>query len=198
MKNNHVLIDYENVQPELSKILADPVFKVWVFVGAQQAKVKMDLVDLLQAKGPDAKVIKMSSTGKNALDFHMSCYLGKLWAQEPEAYFHLVALDTGMTPLVEHLKALGVQVARWTSPQDIPITRTPATESEDSKLSRIIEYLVARGSQRPATLKTLQGSVAALFQPRLTEPQAMALIEQLCEQGVCAVQDKKLTYGLPD
>lgn len=67
--HNHVLIDYENVQPEVASRLAPGFFKVWVFVGALQNKVKFDLLDLVQAKGGDAKVIRMGGTGPNALEF---------------------------------------------------------------------------------------------------------------------------------
>jgi len=63
--HNHVLIDYENVQPEVASRLAPGFFKVWVFVGALQHKVKFDLLDLVQAKGGDAKVIRMGGTGPN-------------------------------------------------------------------------------------------------------------------------------------
>ncbi len=198
MKNNHVLIDYENVQPEVSQALGPPIFKVWVFVGAQQAKVKFDLVELLQLKGSDVKVIKMTATGRNALDFHMSCYLGRLWAQEPDAYFHLIAKDTGMDPLVEHLQGQGAHVWRWSDAVEIPIVKKPASDTEDAKLSRIVEYLLSRGSQRPASVKTLLGSVAALFQPKLTEAEALALAEQLRANGVYAVDGTKIKYGLPD
>ena len=45
MKQNHVLIEYENVQPAVAEALAQPVFKLWVFVGAQQAKVEFDMLD---------------------------------------------------------------------------------------------------------------------------------------------------------
>ena len=198
MKINHVLVDYENVQPQLSESLAPPIFKVWVFVGAQQEKVKFDLVDLLQRKGADARVIKMTATGRNALDFHMSCYLGRLTTQEPDAYFHVIAKDTGMDSLLEHLRGLGVQVHRWSDALDIPIVKGPATESDEAKLSRVIEYLIGRGSQRPASLKTLVGSVAALFQPWLTEPQAEHLFDQLKVNGVLEVVGSKIKYGLPD
>jgi hypothetical protein len=57
---------------------------------------------------------------------------------------------------------------------------------------------VRRGSQRPATLKPLTGSVVALFQPRLPEPEAAALVEQLRVNGVFGVEGAKLNYGLPD
>lgn len=198
MKANHVLIDYENVQPTVADALAQPIFKVWVFVGAQQSKVKFDLVDLLQRKGDSAKVIKMTSTGRNALDFHMSYYLGNLVKECPGDYYHLVAKDTGMDPLIEHLRSMGVMAARWADVFDIPIVKSPANEADDEKLSRIVEYLVRRGAQRPASMKTLLGSIAALFQPRLEEAAAKALADQLRSNGVFDLVGSKITYGLPD
>ena len=59
MRTNHVLVDYENVQPALADALMEPVFKVWIFIGAQQAKVKIDLLDLVHCKGADAHVIRI-------------------------------------------------------------------------------------------------------------------------------------------
>ena len=198
MKQNHVLIDYENVQPDVATALAQPIFKVWVFVGAQQAKVKFDLLDLVQQKGPDARVIKMTSTGKNALDFHMSCYLGQLLTQEPDGYFHVVAKDTGMDPLLDHLREKGTKVWRWSDVFQIPIVKGRSDEPEDDKLSRIVEYLVRRGPQRPATMKTLLGSAAALFNPKLEEAAVASLVEQLRANGVFEAVGSKLKYGLPD
>lgn len=198
MKQNYVLIDYENVQPAVAEALAQPVFKVWVFVGAHQAKVNYDLVDLLQRKGDEARVIKMTTQGRNALDFHMAYYMGKLSTEQPDAYFHLIAKDTGMDPLVEHLRERGINVARWADVFDIPIVKAPAHEPEDEKLSRIVEYLVRRGRQRPATMKTLLGSIAALFQPKLDEAEAIGLVGQLAANGVVEIAGSKITYGLPD
>lgn len=40
---------------------------------------------------------------------------------------------------------------------EIPIVKMPATDTEDAKLSRIVEYLVSRGGQRPGSVKTLVG-----------------------------------------
>jgi hypothetical protein len=198
MKTNHVLIDYENVQPEVAEALAQPVFKVWIFVGAQQHKVKYDLIELLQRKGDDARCIKISATARNALDFHMAYYVGQLATEHPEAYFHLIAKDTGMDPLVEHLQGRGLNVSRWADVFDISIIKRRADEPEQDKLSSIIEYLVRRGAQRPATLKTLLGSIAALFSPKLSESEATALVEQLKLGGVLETSGSKIKYGLPD
>lgn len=198
MKTNHVLIDYENVQPEVTAALARPVFKVWIFVGAQQQKVKYDLVELMQSKGDAARCIKISATARNALDFHMAFYTGQLATEEPEGYFHLIAKDKGMDPLVEHLQGRGLNVQRWESVFDIPIVKKPIDASEDDKLSLIIEYLIRRGSQRPASMKTLLGSVAALFSPKLGEADVAVLVEQLRASGVFDVVGTKVHYSLPD
>jgi len=198
VKNNHVLIDYENVQPEVAAALAQPMFKVWVFVGAQQAKVKFDLVDLVQQKGQDAKVVKMGASGRNALDFHMTYYLGQLSTQEPDAYFHLIGKDAGMDALIEHLRQGGLNVFRWTDVLDIPVTKAPASESQDDKLSRILEYLVRRGRQRPATMATLIGSISVLFHPKLEVAEATTLVEHLRDSGVYQLVGTKLRYGLPE
>ncbi len=198
MKNNHVLIDYENVQPAVAKALVQPVFKVWVFVGAQQAKVKFDLVDLLQSKGEDARVVRIGANGRNALDFHIAYYLGTLAKEFPEDYFHIIGNDTGLDPLLAHLRERGLNASRWADVFDIPIVKAPAATADDDKLSRIVEYLVRRGNQRPATWKTLVGSTASLFQPKLDEPATVALLEQLKENGVFEIDGSKVRYGLPD
>ena len=45
--------------------------------------------------------------------------------------------------------------------------------------ARIVEYLVRRGAQRPASMKTLLGSIAALFQPKLDDVQVEGVAELL-------------------
>ena len=198
MKTNHVLIDYENVQPEVTQALAQPIFKVWVFVGAQQNKVKYDLIDLIQTKPGNAQCIKITATARNALDFHMAFYVGQLATEDPDAYFHLIAKDAGMDPLVEHLQGRGIKVARWEDVFDIPIVKLRPDIPDDERLSTIMEYLIRRGAQRPATMKTLRGSVASLFQPKLEDDDAAALVEQLKLNGVLEVVDTKVIYGLPE
>ena len=69
MKNNYVLIDLENVQPESLDALLDHQFKVIIFVGANQNKLPFNLVASIQRFGASAQYIKVESNGKNALDF---------------------------------------------------------------------------------------------------------------------------------
>jgi hypothetical protein len=198
MRINHVLIDYENVQPVLADALSQTIFKVWIFIGVQQTKVKVDLLDLMQRKGADVHIVRMASAGRNLLDFHMAYYLGELATRDISCYLHVITKDTGLDPLLAHLRERGIEAARWSSVFDIPIAKTPAATPEDDKLSRIIEYLMRRGKQRPASMKTLVGSAAALFQPRLEQAEVLALLEKLRITGVFEVIDNKVVYGLPD
>ncbi len=198
MKTNYVLIDYENVQPDFAEFLAPEHFKVIVFVGANQGRVNFDLVSALQAKGTGSRYIKISGNGRNALDFHIAYYIGQLAAAEPEAYFHVIAEDRGMDPLIQHLQAQGLKVSRSAAIQDIPIVKMDGEAPKDDKLSAVLAYLVSRGSQRPASLKTLIGSISALFNPRLDEPAVKALIDELESNGVFTLNGSKIVYSLPD
>jgi hypothetical protein len=82
---------------------------------------------------------------------------------------HIIAKDKGYDRLVEHLVREGFHVARWEVFTDIPILKTTSTAPLDDKQSTIFAYLLKRGEQRPASIKTLTRSVSALFQPRLGE-----------------------------
>ena len=78
MKNNYILIDFENVHPKSLEILNGHPFKVIVFVGANQAKVPFELVMSMQALGDNAEYVQIAGNGPNALDFHIAFYIGQL------------------------------------------------------------------------------------------------------------------------
>ena len=200
MKTNYVLVDFESVQahPQIGTHLADEHFRLILFMGANQARIDVALAKALQPLGQRVEYVTIGGAGRNALDFHIAYYLGKLAAAQPDAYFHVIAVDKGYDPLLAHLKECGVNAQRWPSISDIPIVKTNGSASADDKLSIIIAYLVRRGPQRPASAKTLKGSIVALFEPKLPEAEAVALIDELERQGVLSVQDNKVTYGLPD
>lgn len=198
MKTNHVLIDYENVQPSVGAKLGSDVFKIVLFVDPTQLRVNFDTAQALQRKGDSAQYIKVNAAGKNALDFHIAYYIGRIAAKEPDAYFHVITEDKGLDPLIEHLCAADLKVSRHAAIEGISIVKADAANPRDDKLSSIIEYLVRRGRQRPATMKTLQGSVSALFQPKLGSEETSSLLQELQAQGVFHCYQSKIVYGLPD
>lgn len=65
MRTNHVLVDYENVQPtSLTSLVGDHPFKVLLFVGANQAKVSFEVAEAMQALGSNANYIKSVATAR--------------------------------------------------------------------------------------------------------------------------------------
>lgn len=101
----HVLVDWENVQPkdgDLRAMVPD-VTDIWIFHGPNQ-KVDPDSYGYF---GSRVTQVKIARSGKNALDFHLSFYMGYIAARHPDARFVVVSNDKGYGPMLEHAKELG-------------------------------------------------------------------------------------------
>lgn len=197
MKKTYVLIDYENVQPEDLDALEMEHFNVIVFVGANQAKVTFEVASVLQRMGDRASYIKISGSGKNALDFHIAYYLGKLSEKEPGAYFRIVSKDTGFDPLVEHLKAKKVAVGRVKSVTDLPSVKAAISKPSTDRVSVVIGILAKSGAARPRTVKTLARAINSMFQKSLSESETAGIISELTNKGVVVVNQTKVSYVIP-
>ncbi len=68
MRTNYVLIDFENLQPELIEALNLEHFRVLVFMGANQPKVTVEFASMLQPLGTRASYLRITGSGRNALD----------------------------------------------------------------------------------------------------------------------------------
>ena len=197
MKNNFVLVDFENVQPKNVSLLSGGKYKIKVFLGANQAKIPLEMARALQTCGPDAKYIQIDGSGKNALDFHIAYYIGRLAAENPDASFHVISKDTGFDPLIKHLKAQKISCQRSKSIADIPLAKILKSDSIPEKLDAVIDNLVRRKTAKPRTLKTLRSTIMALFANQLVEEELDGFIEQLTERGAIRVADGKVHYELP-
>ena len=197
MPINYVLIDLENVQPKNLSILNNHPFKVYVFVGANQAKVTYDLASAMQDLGDKAKYIKISGNGPNALDFHIAFYIGELSKNEPDAYFHIISKDTGFDPLIKHLKGRKIKVQRERDLAEIPILRVSSSTSNEEKIDAIVKNLVGRGQSRPRKVKTLANTINALFTKAMSEKELLAIIKELQSKKYITVSDNNVTYSLP-
>ena len=197
MKNNYILIDYENVQPKNLAILNGHSVKVIVFVGANQAKVPFDLASSLQALGNNAEYVKIGGNGSNALDFHIAFYIGQLAERDPDAYFHIISKDTGFDPLIRHLKENKIYSQREKDLSEIPLLRISNATSSAEKISAIVKSLAARGHSRPRKVKTLANTINALFMKTLAESELMSLIEQLSQQQYVMIENDDVSYKPP-
>lgn len=196
MNTNYVLIDYENVQPDTMAALEQNHFVVLVFVGSNQAKVTYEVAAVLQRMGDRAKYIKIAGSGKNALDFHIAYYIGRLATKDPEARFYIVSKDTGFDPLIQHLKTKKISVSRVKDIADLSSVKKVPPKSAPDRISIVVANLKHRGASNPRTLKTLASTINSLFQKSLTEVEVQDIIAELKKQGVAIVNQTKVSYAL--
>jgi len=194
---NYVLIDFENVHPKNLELLTKHPFKVFVFVGASQTKVPFDLADSMQFLGNDAKYIKISGNGQNALDFHIAYYIGELAGKDADAQFHIISKDKGFDPLIQHLKSRNIRIRREKDLAEIPILRVPITTSDDEKISAIVKNLGGRGQSRPRKVRTLENTINTLFTKKLDKSELTSIIKELQKRKLIVVNQGNVSYKLP-
>jgi len=195
LKIKFVLVDFENVQPKNVSLLSGGPYKIKVFLGANQGKIPIEMARALQTYGPDAEYIQIDGSGKNALDFHIAYYIGRLAAETPGASFHVISKDTGFDPLIKHLRAQNISCERSKSIADIPSAKILKSDSVTDRVDALIDNLVKRKAAKPRTLKTLRSTIKALFN-QLADEELDGLVEQLTERGAIRVVEGKVHYEL--
>ena len=134
LPDTHILLDYENVQPtevELRAMVPEAT-RVWVFHGPHQKQVEQRFASF----GTGMTTVPISKTGKNALDFHLSFYMGYIASRNQQAKFVVVANDKGYEPMLEHAKVLGFAVRQ---------------HGHARSAEPLVQKVVATAALRPAT-----------------------------------------------
>ena len=175
----HLLVDWENVQPSGPSLqeLAPEGSDVWLFHAPQQ---RVDDSSHQQAYAGRVTLVPRSGTGKNALDFQLTYYVGYIAARQPQATFIVVSNDQGYDPMLEHARELGFDARRCDyrkpakppAPALAPALATPsaieqAVESAWSNLR--LTPLANRPRQESAVLDYIQLFIAP------TDPQKEAI-----------------------
>ena len=198
LKTNHILIDYENVQPTAIALPRDGRFKVKVFLGANQTKIPVTLASAIQALGTNAEYVAIESSGSNALDFLVAYYIGAISAHEPSAFFHIISKDTGFDPLIKHLKTKGIVVQRSASIAAISLSKPSCSVTSDAQIETAVAHLAKMKTAKPRAQKTLLSTLRALFRNGLTEDHLASLFAALCERGIVKLEGTKVSYELPE
>ncbi|CAN7701389.1 PIN domain-containing protein [Variovorax paradoxus] len=194
MRTNYVLIDFENLQPELLAAIDLEHFRVMVFIGATQSKVPIDFASKLQRLGTRAEYLRISGSGRNALDFHIAFYLGELLAKDPTAVFHVIAVDGGYDPLIQHLKDRKVFARKYKSIADIPHVKAASSKTLQAKIAFVAASLAERPLGRPATLKTLESTIEGMFPGGLAEGVTGDVVKGLEASGFVVISGTKVGY----
>jgi len=161
----HVLLDYENVQPteeELRAMVPD-AGQVWVFHGPHQRQVEQRFASY----GANATAVPISKTGKNALDFHLSFYMGYIAARNSASAMVVVSNDKGYEPMLEHARAMGFAVRQQGQAKPAASVRVPSAAKTGAAPKPAAKKAAAKkatakkaGAKQSATKKTSAAPVA--------------------------------------
>lgn len=206
---NHVFVDFENVhQVDLSVIGAKSV-NFTLLLGAKQTKLDAGLVEKLMEHAASVQLIRLASSGKNALDFTLAYYVGRAVSADPAAYIHIVSKDTGFDPLIEHLRSRHIHAHRHPSFATLTFSGTAKTAavasskaepaSQEEPLNRVLERLHKNVANRPKKKKTLLSQLKSQLSKDTTDADAAAavLLDKLVKAGHVRIGDKDaVTYRL--
>lgn len=205
MTDKYALIDLENIQPASLQKLKNEGYQLKVFVGANQAKISVELAEEIQQFGDSAQYIRLQNTGKNALDFHIAFYMGLLASKEPDCQFLVISKDTGYDPLLKHMRDLGIKANRSAAAVNPPVSpaqavipskKAPAQMSMAERVQFAKKHLLKAGKAKPAKLTSLAADLHSKFQKKLTEQAVQSLIGELLKQGIVIDDQGSITYKL--
>lgn len=193
---NYILIDYENVQPASLNLPKNLLFKVIVFIGANQIKIPIELATSMQNLGHNAEYVRIEGNGKNALDFHLTFYLGKIFEKDSKGYFHIISKDSGFDILVKHLQNKKVLIQRYDNIDDIPALKISLSKNLDEKILLIIDYLNSRDNAKPKKVEALYNTINSLFSRTLNNKELETIINKMREKKLIYIEQTKVRYTL--
>jgi hypothetical protein len=219
MATNYVLVDFENLRPDLSALVGKP-FQIKLFIGAKQQSERhhFSVFDSILDLGGQVERIKVPQSGKNAVDMNIAYHIGRLSTDGRGASFFIFSRDTkDFAPLIKFLNSGGIDCQLVTSVEEIlasrqkaaahaqaqaarknPIPKPAARRLQDQRLDRIIKQLHSmRG--KPATRAKLTQTITSYFKQHgggLDEPSIEHIIQQLIDMRVISLQGGKVSYHL--
>jgi hypothetical protein len=203
---NHVFVDFENVHQIDVSVLGTKMVKFTILLGAKQTKLDAGLVEKLKEHAAAVQLIRLASTGKNALDFTLAYYVGRTVSSNPAAYIHIVSGDTGFDPLVEHLRSRHIHAHRHDSFATLTFCGTskaatavakPDPPAKEEPLKRVLEHLRKNLTNRPKKKKTLLSHLKSHLGKDATAADATKMLEMLRQAGRVSIGEKDaVTYKI--
>ena len=172
MALTYILVDFENVQPQVAdlSLLRGDDFRVLIFHGAHQNKFDVDMYKALQPLGDKVQLVQSDRQGPDVLDFHISFYLGRLLQQHfdrktaaaQDARFFVISKDRGFDSLIVHIRSLGFEAHRVATIR--AALGTPAAAARPLATTAAPKKMAAKktsAARKPPTVKAVVNAVAA-------------------------------------
>jgi len=186
-----LFVDFENVQQvDLNRL--DDNFHVMIFVGSSQTSVPIDLVANAQKFGDRVEWQRVDGNGRNALDFHIACQLGRVIEKSPSSHCIVLSKDKGFDPLLRHLNKNGLKCKRINSLLELE-PKTATTEEPNYK--RVFELLSkSEKKSRPRKRLTLSQHISSMFQKNIAQSDVDRIIDILFANKMIFESNNTITY----
>ena len=201
---NHVFVYFENVQQIDVSVIGAKSVNFTLLLGAKQTKLDAGLVEKLMMHAASVQIVRLASSGKNALDFTLAYYVGRTVSADPAAYIHIVSKDTGFDPLVEHQQNQHIHAHRHDSFDTLTFSGTAKATTvvakaepagQEESLNRVLEHLRKNVANRPKKKKTLLSHLKS--QLGKDGADAAGMLEKLQKEGHLRIGDKDaVTYNV--
>jgi hypothetical protein len=210
---NHVFIDFENVHEIDLAAIGSTAVSFTLLLGPRQPKLDAAIVEKLLEHANSVQLVRLTSAGKNALDFILAYHVGRAVSADPTGFFYIIAKDTGYDPLVDHLRKNHIHASRhedFTSlpfltavqrpvaakPKASPKAKAPAPVL-DELLIRVVEHLRKNSTTRPRTKRRLVSNLLARFAKEIPEGEVQGVMERLSRAAYISIDVKDaVTYQL--
>lgn len=183
MKEIHVLVDFENVQPTMEDLakLVPGLTDVWLFHGLNETKK----AQLIAAANSRVTLVPHTGKGKNALDFHLSFYLGYVAAKHPQAQLVVVANDRGYDSMIGHAKLLGFTARRvGYKAKPAPAAKAAPAKGSATQKAPVGEVAVAPVPAKVAIKKVVAKKVVAQKAPAVKAAKPKAAVQKVAAKKV--------------
>lgn len=196
MKNNYILVDYENVQNIDLNSIKGKNFYIKIFVGTNQTKIPVELVLKSQELGIQVEWIQINGSGKNALDFHITFVLGRLTQKDSDAFFYIISKDTGFDPLIAYLKSQKILCKRSEEISLITSLVWDETISSEETYKIVFQKLASIDKKcRPKSESTLKNYIKAQLGLKESTPIVNEVYQKfLSSKKIHFDQAKKIEY----
>jgi len=198
---NHVFVDFENVHQIDLSIVGKKAVSFTLLLGAKQTKLDAELVEKLMENAAAVQLVRLAKSGRNALDFALSYYVGRAAITDPTAYFHIVSKDKGFDPLIEHLRSRHIQARRHDDCSSLTFSaksKAPAAPSDDL-LDVVIKHLSKKTTGKPKTRATLVSTLGTHLGKKANAARVEELVKELFARNFVRLADdkKSLDFHLP-
>jgi hypothetical protein len=194
MKKNVILIDYENVQNINIELLRSHDCWIRVFHSENQ-KFSGEYSNLAAELGkPKIEFIQIFGNGKNAADFHIAYFIGKLSKELEAPFFHIISKDTGFKPLVHFLNQNQISCKQESAISDIPWLKAAEGNEAKDHYQKIVELLQKSPVPRPKKIARLRNQIISTCGGKISEENADVIIKRLKNDKIITIQDQSISY----